>query len=67
MLTRLRLHRGEGKLLVASPEIRKRRKKVEHASSSPKGPLKETLEAPLIPSPVVEIERKLIAQEAEVI
>ena len=43
MLTRLRLQRGEGKLLIVSPKVRKRRKKVEKASSSPKGTLKATL------------------------
>ena len=40
--------------MVASPEIRKRRN--EKASSSPKGPLKEPLEAPKISSPSVERE-----------
>ena len=55
MLTRLRLQRGEGKLLVASLEIRIKKKKAEKESSSPKGPLKATLEAPQIPSPAVEI------------
>ena len=45
MLTMLNLQRGEGKLLVESLEIRTRRKKDEKASSSPKGPLKATLEA----------------------
>ena len=45
MLTRLRLQRGEGKLLIASPGVRKRRKKAKKASSLPKGPIKATLEA----------------------
>ena len=67
MLTRLRLQRGEGKLLIASPKVRKRRKKDEKASSSPKGPLKATLEAPQIPYPTVEIEGELIVQEVEVV
>ena len=45
MLTRLRLQRGEGKLLISSLEVRTRRKKAEITSSLPKGPLKATLEA----------------------
>ena len=57
MLTRLRLQRGEGKLLIASPEVRTRRKKVEIATSLPKGPLKATLEA----------QEELIAQDVEVV
>ena len=65
MLTKLRLQRGEGKLFVASPEIMKRRKRAEKESSSPKGTLKATLEAPQIPSPTVEIEEELIAQEVK--
>ena len=67
MLTRLKLQRGEGKLLVVSPEIRKIRKRYERASSSPKFPLKDALEAPQVLSPAVEIEEVQIAQEAEVI
>ena len=57
MLTILRLQRGEGKLLIASPEVRTRRKKVEIKTSLPKGPLKKTIEA----------QEELIAQEAEVV
>ena len=67
MLTRLRLQRGEGKLLISSPEVRTRRNKAEKASSSPKGPLKTALEAPQISSPSVEIEEVQIVQEVEVI
>ena len=57
MLTRLRLQRGEGKLLIASPKFRTRRKKVEIVASLPKAPLKATLEA----------QEELITQEAEVV
>ena len=53
--------------MVVSPEIRKRRKRAERASSSPKVPLKSALEAPQVLSPTVEIEEVQIAQEAEVI
>ena len=53
--------------MIVIPEVRKRRKKAEKASTSPKGPLKATLEAPQIPSPSVEIEEEQISQEAEVI
>jgi len=67
MITRLKLQRGEGKLLIASPKIRTRRKKAEKASSSPKGPLKVAPESPQLPSPSVEIEEAQIAQEVEVI
>ena len=42
---------------MVSLEVRTRRKKAEKASSLPKGPLKETLEA----------QEELIAQEVEVI
>ena len=55
MLTRLKLQKGEGKLLVVSPEIRTRRKRAEEASYSPKIPLKAALEAPQFLSPIVEI------------
>ena len=65
MLTRLKFQRGEGKLLVVSPNIRKRRKRDEKASSSPKFPLKAALEAPQVPSPVVEIKEVKIAQEVQ--
>ena len=67
MLTMLKLQRGEGKLLVVSLEIRTRRKRAERELSSPKVPLKASLEAPLVVSPTVEIEQVQIAQEAEVI
>ena len=67
MLTRLKLQRGEGNLLVVSPEIRPRRKRAEKASSSPKSPLKFSLEAPQVLSPAVEIEEVQIEQEAKVI
>ena len=50
--------------MVVSPEIRKRRNKFEKASSSPKVPLKTTLEAPQVISPVVEIE-EVQASEVE--
>ena len=56
MLTRLKLQRGEGKLLVVSLEIRTRRKRAERASSSPKAPLRVALEAPQAPSPTADIE-----------
>ena len=46
MLTRLKLQRGEGKLFVASPKVRTRRRRVERASYSPKIPLIAPLEAP---------------------
>ena len=46
MLTRLRLQKGEGKLLVASPKIRERRKRAERASCSPKIPIIDALEEP---------------------
>ena len=55
MLTRLKFQRGEGKLLVFSPEIRTRRNKAEKESYSPKFPLKAALEAPQFLSPAVEI------------
>ena len=67
MITRLKLQRGEGKLLIASPEIRTRRKKIEKASSSPNGPLKSAHESPQDPSPSIEIEEVQIAQEDKVI
>ena len=67
MLTRLKLQRREGKLLVVSPNIRTRRKRAKRGSSSPKVPLKPTVEAPQVPSPTVEIEEVQIAQEVEVI
>ena len=53
--------------MVVSLDIRKTRKRVEKASSSPKFPLKATLEAPQVPSPIVEIEEVQISQEAKVI
>ena len=67
MLTRLKLQRGEGKLLVASPEVRNRKRRATRASPSPKVPLIATLEAPQILSPKVEIGEVQIAQEAELI
>ena len=67
MITRLILERGEWKLLVASANIRTRIKRFDKESSSPKEPLKYSLEAPQVPSPSVEIEEVQIAQEAEVI
>ena len=67
MLTRLKLQRGEGKILDFSLDIRKRRKRAEKASSSPNIPLKAAHEAPQVPSPSVEIEEVQIAQEVEVI
>ena len=63
MLTRLKLQRGEWKLLVFSPEIKTRRKRAGKASSSPKFPLKAALEEPQVLSPAVEIEEVQIAQE----
>ena len=53
--------------MVASPEVRNIRKRAKRASSSPKVPLKATLEAPQVLSPTIEIEEVQIAQEAEVI
>ena len=53
--------------MVASPEIRKRRKRVEKASSSPKEPLKSAPKSPQIPSRSVDIEEVQNAHEAEVI
>ena len=67
MLTRLKLQRGEGKLLVVSPDIRRRINRAKKESSSPKFPFKTTLEAPQVPSPAVEIEEVHISQEVEVI
>ena len=56
MLTRLRLQKGEGKLLVASPKIRTRRRRSERASYSPKIPLISALEEPQVLSQEAEIE-----------
>ena len=67
MLTRLILQRGEGKLFVASTNIRTRRKRAEKASFSSKESLKSILEVAQAPSPLVEIEEVQIAQEANVI
>ena len=53
MLTRLKLKIGEGKLLVVSSEIMKRRKRAQRPSYSPKVPLKAALEAPQVLSPIV--------------
>ena len=66
MLTRLKLQR-EGKLLVVSSEIMKRRKRAQRPSYSPKVPLKAALEAPQVPYPEVKSEEVQIAQEVEVI
>ena len=67
ILTGLKLHKGEGKLLVASPEIRTRRRRAERASSSPKIPLIAALEEPQFLSQEVEIEEVQFVQEAELI
>ena len=56
MLTRLILQRGERKILVDIPEIRKRKKRAKKTSSSSNISLNSTLEAPQVPSPSVEIE-----------
>ena len=45
MLTRLKLQRGEGKLLVVSPKVRTRRRRATRAPSPHKFSLKTALEA----------------------
>ena len=48
MLTRLKLQRGEGKLLVASPNIRTRERRDARAPYPPKFPLIASLEEPQV-------------------
>ena len=67
MLTRLKFHKCEGKLLVASLDIRRRRRRDTRAPSSPKFPLITTLEEPQFLSQETEIEEVQIAQEAKLI
>ena len=62
MLTRLKLQKGEGKLLVASPEIRTRRKRAKRASSFPKIPFIVALEEPQFLSQEAEIEEVQFVQ-----
>ena len=61
MLTRLKLQRGEGKLLVESPEIRTRMR-ATRAPSPPKVPLTGALEAPQVLSLVAKIEEVKFAR-----
>ena len=67
MLTRLKLQKGEGKLLVASPDIRTKIRRATRSPSSPKVPLIAALEAPQVLSQEAEIEEVHIAQEVELI
>jgi len=55
MLTRLKLPRGEGKLLVANPEVMPRRRRATRLQSPPKVLIAATLEAPQV-LPSIEIE-----------
>ena len=67
VLIRLKLQKGEGKLLVASPEIRTRRRRAKRASSSPKISLIGTLEERQVLSQEAEIEEVQFVQEFELI
>ena len=64
MLTRLKLQRGEGKLLVAIPELRIRRRRSIRAPSPPKFSLTAAIEAPQVLS-LDEIEEVQVAPEVE--
>ena len=64
MLTRLKLQRGEGKLLVATPEVRTRRRRATRPPSPPKVSLQDALEAPQVLS-LDEIEEVQVAPEVE--
>ena len=56
MLTRLKLQRGEGKLLVATPEVMPRRRRATRPQSPPpKVPILAALETPQV-FPSTEIE-----------
>ena len=65
MLTRLKLQRGEGKLLVASLEVRTRRGRATRPKSPPKFSLPVALEVPQVLS-LAEIEEVQVALEAEI-
>ena len=62
MLTKLKLQKCEGKLLVASPEIGTRRRRPKRAPYSPKIPLIYALEEPQVLSQENEIEEVQIAK-----
>ena len=64
MLTRLNLHRGEEKLLVARPKVRTRRSRATRPQSPPKFSLPAALEAPQVLS-LTEIEEVQFALEDE--
>ena len=64
MLTRLKLQRGEGKLLVAMPEIRTRRRRATREPSPPKVSLTSALEAPRVLS-LAKIEEVQAAPKVE--
>ena len=63
-LARLKLQRGEGKLLVSSPKVRTRRGRATRAPSPPKVSLPTALEAPQVIS-LAEIEEVQVAPKAE--
>ena len=65
MLIRLKLQRGEGKLLVASPEVRTKRRRATRAPSPPKFPLTAALEEPQVLSQEDGIEEVQVAPKAE--
>ena len=67
MLTRLKLHTSEGKLLVASIDIRTKIRRDTRSPSSPKFPLITALKEPQVLSQEYEIEEVQVVQEVELI
>ena len=64
MLTRLKLQRGEGKLLVENLEVMPRRRRATRPQSPPKVSIPATLEAPQV-LPLVEIKEVQEVLESE--
>lgn len=64
MLARLKLQRGEGKLLVANPEVIPKRRRAKRPQSLPKVSILAALEAPQV-LPSVKIEEVQAVPEAE--
>ena len=64
MLTRLKLQREKGKLLVATPEVMPRRRRATRPQSPPKVPIPVALETPQF-LPSIEIEEVKVVPEAE--
>jgi len=64
MLTRLKLQRGEGKILVSTPEVMHRRRRAKRAQYPPKVPIPPRIETPQV-LPSIDIEEVQAISEIE--